>query len=115
MISLTLSDMGSVDGNFLPTLDVSFVIASLDTKFKVNDSLSASINTFPIADTNNSFSFSFENSRARLVLELAGILIETLSPPLNGNPLYIDTLSPSSSVMTLPVLAIKTVAVTIGE
>ena len=51
IISFTLSDIGSDDGNFLPTLDVSLVIASLDTKFKVKISFSASISTFVIDAT----------------------------------------------------------------
>ena len=51
IISLTDSEIFCEVGNFLPTLAVWFVIDSLDTKFKVNISFSASTVTFVIEPT----------------------------------------------------------------
>ena len=99
-----------VGKRFLPTLTVSFVIASLETSLRVNISLSASIITFSIDPTNK-----FSNSNPLLSAELPAILIVILSPPLNGNPLYNDCNLPSSPSITLPVFTTTTIAVIIGE
>ena len=114
-MSSTLSDIFCDEGNLLPTLTVSFVIASLETKFKVKVSLPDVTNTFVIEPTYKYLLGLSEKSRPLLVLVLPAIFITTLSPPLKGNPLYNDYILPSSPLTVLPVLTTTALAVIIGE
>ena len=82
IIFLTLVDIFCE--NFLPTLEVSLDIASLDTKLRPNVSLSASEKTFLIDDTYNAF--SPVKSNIALFSEFDAIFILTLSPPFSGRP-----------------------------